>query len=1303
MHDGKVTEDFNLRSSINSYASTHDSSQADVASKRREYLPARDVRWSTGHYDHIVATAGSNGRIALYDLNAAGPRIELAWLHEHTGQVNKLDFDPFAGYVLLSASQDKSVRLWDLREPKSSKSRLRFEVRSAVRDVRWSPTVSLDFAVCGDGGVVQKWDARHPLAPKLSINAHEKACYSVDWHPDGRHVVTGGFDRYVRVWDFLDDNRRQKPAFQFRAPHAIRNIRWRPACWSAELAEAGHWQSTQVATSYHHDDPRIHVWDLRRPLLPFRELDRYNNPPNDMLWANKDMLWTVGDEGMFTQTDMTYATQVYNSLPPGASAWMPDGQYYLFSEDRESRRSSGLEDPAVGFLSVPQEKLSSGDDGAASHSLTDDEAGFDSPSGNSFRRRESKAMSSRSAKSQTNTPPSTDGLPPVLSLDKAVFKRDDLFNNKQVGAAVSMPGAGADSAVVEYLAANYAAPATLAERTRSPEKILHRLEEAFQKNADACDAVAMHRMAQSWRVLGAVIIPELKEWADANRSQRKADAAARKQEAFRPKPRASALSPLPGLPDGRPGAWAEAKPQKIMSNLFKGIVEAGRPPQSVREHESSSNMTTPLARPLPDSPDTGRKPTTFRNNDDGIEHMAPLPPSVLSSHSTAAAAARALLQSPGDGPAVTPSSPDRGSQIPASPRERKLTHSSESDRSTDNLLPVMTPVVTTAKAESDPLDPRPTSAEPQKQEARRAALRDYRAQARPIFTFYDPTDVPLGDNDRRHDSAESFPMFSASTDSSQKAKLFGQSVDSLESPMQPADEPTSWKLGREGERAVRAALDGDNDQSVTSSKQQSSRSGELPLSVPSGPSLSGGTMDFSFGLDRSSESRGEHVPKPMQTVWEVNDAAVLTQESDIDPAMSASPEVFHFEAGHSMPKPIIYTSNPMRTPQPDGVERAKDTSGVCRLSPRVGTEDMTSDGYLTRDFCPIDLSRYEPRLPFAWSSLPLICHTIAYDVENGIGQGQFSTHLLMHVHPYFFHQSFRQLRQQARSADALADRLMTPGLGHRVIEGIFLQHARFLQQMGLYESMAALRKICVEFDYPRIYEASAGVEQGGGSLAGGDPNLVSATCSHCHVAIPQGSDVCGRCHRSRAPCPICESLRYQTDDPPTSTPDADAHPGAAGRTMWAFCQACGHSAHFICLTEWFSQHGHDGTCPTQGCGCDCGPGVTRHVRIQEQIKAEEEAALIRGHGPGAGSASGPGAAKKDSLRASASPAVERTRAVLRSSGGGGERAVQSGDERAMSARRGGSRAAMSSRGFSSQRKSVRLVTPGEENERGNSG
>lgn len=1282
VRDGKVTEDLNLRASVSSYASTYTSPQLDGAEKQREYLPARDVRWSTGHWDHIIATAATNGRIALYDLKAPGTKTVLAWLHEHTGQINKLDFDPFAGYLLLSASQDKSVRLWDMREPKPDKARLRFEVRSAVRDVRWSPAEPLDFAVCADGGVIQKWDARAPQLPKLSISGHEKACYSIDYHPDGRHVISGGFDKFIRVWDFQSDKKRQKPVFQLRAPHAIRNIRWRPPSQASEATESGHWSSAQVAVSYYHDDPRVHIWDLRRPHLPFLELDRYNTPANDLLWANKDMLWTVGDEGIFTQWDVKHATPFYNQLSPCTVQFMPDGQYYMFSEDRELRRASTQDDPAVGFLSVPQEKLSSGDDGAASRSLTDDEGALESTAGSSFRRRERGVMSSRSNKSYGNSPPSMDDKPPILSLDKAVFDRRDLFNNNQVGAAGYIPGVAAEPEVVEFLASHYATPATIDERMSSPDTILQRLQHSFNQNAAACDMVSMHRMAQSWRILGAVIVPELKDWADANRARRRADAARRREalESFRTGSHRAGLSPLAGLPNRGLAAKYDGKSQNLMSNLFKSVVDTERA-HNGSEADSTSNMTTPTAKPVPNSPPSGSKRLSLVGGEEGIDNIAPLPPSVLSSHSTAAAAARALIDSPGRVTKSTAPSPD-------------LARSKTADTANKLLSVTRSPRLSINRPNAGRPEQRQGEAHSPNQEDRRTAIRDYRVPARSVFTLDESTKSPASTSAGKNEFGESFPMFSASTDSSHKTRSLEQS---FESPLGgglalhrhegdgPGDDP-------EGDPED----DPDNDSETSSlgdltGKRAVSQRRVVEHREGGSATETGADMRFRH-LHESRNPVLQLAAQRDKPHWQVDqeDGFALPSQSEI--AVGSSPDIFHFEDGQSIPKPRIHTSNPIRAEHTNQITAQNDDHGTDISSHRIPMDELDRETYLYQDFRPIDLSQYEPKLPFAWSSLPLICQSICFDVENGIGHAQFATHLLMHVHPYFFHPSFRQLKraEKIEDVDAFAERLMTPDLGHRIIESIFENHLTFLRQMGLFESVAFLRKVCVEFDYPKIYSPSGEGKPGGGSLNGGSM-AVSIVCSHCQGAMPAGKEVCERCRRVRSVCPICQSL---SDEGDRLMRYCNPSPRAWGQNQnqWMFCQACGHSGHVRCLTEWFIQPSSEGTCPTRGCGCDCGPGLTRRHRLDRQTRREEEAKLIRGSSPSHNSG---GSTKRDPLRATPSPAVDKVRVALRNSVGG-ERATQSGDERSTTGKRASSRGRMP--GFSTSRKSVRLITPGEEGE-----
>jgi WD40 repeat protein len=1307
IEDRKVTEEFNLRSAISSFASAHSSSNTEArAAKRRDFLPASDVKWSHGNYDTIVATAANHGRVALYDLRR--PEVENAWLHEHTRSVHKLAFNPHQGYYLLSGSHDGSCKAWDLRTlageraAMTTKSFRQFQGRAeAVRDVRWSPTDAFEFVIGTDSGTVMLWDVRNASAPKLKLNSHEKACSSVDWHPDGKHVVSAGLDKSIKVFNVHRDDRRQKPAFHIRASQAIMNIRWRPACWSSELQGTGHWQSTQLVTTYS-QDPRIHVWDLRRPYIPFRELDRYNSPAADILWASKDLVWTVGNEGMFTQTDVTFAPQVHQELNPCTLDWFPNGEYAVFAEDRGLRRGSELEDPAVGFLNVRQEQLSSGEVAAFTPNISDDEGDRDHDNffSNSFRRRQIKGVSSRSIKSRTSSPPYKDDLPVVLPLDKAVFERKDLFSNKQVGFIGEMEGAALEPAVVQFLAEQYARAATEAERKRDPEMILERLQNAFRINADVSDCVAMYRLGQSWRILSAVIIPELKDWGDHNRKTRlaKANEAAKMkspsamQNAGASRQRMhldeNAEKPLTGLIRSDP--LTAANGQSILRSL-----------QLVSDQDSTSNVTTPLARPLSDSTHSNHAQSVSRypDLDEEFDAIPELPPSVMTSHSTAAAASKALREDASRVSDTPPSSPEarRSGDSPLKAHRRTHTTDSVPISSSWLLPPKSAPQAIQGRSpsrRSDYISPK----QQLKEEDQRAALRDYRAQTRPLLTLPDLSGEgshsrPL--NTYRHDSNESFAMFSASTDSSHKAKSFGTSLDSPKSRNKTSVSLEDWH---------------DRKDSFEPSSPPSDESGKKDnLSRLFGTSRSDPTFEATFPMDGSttpelrlddqadSRLRGD----AWSTSSESRNAGVKRY---IDPEVSISStpeEPFHFEAPDRRPPAVHNPQTPkLRKPQ----HPLHSAGSPLSERPTIPPEEVANDSptYIASDFCPIDPSVYRPKFPYAWSALPLIAHAIAFDLESGQPCGQFSVHLLMHLYPLFFDQRSNVCCNSAHTCPSsvlphrtVAEKLLNPHFSSRFIEGIFTSHFLFLKKMRLYVPMVELRNLCQGFGFGTIFKSTISND----SSMNKDDSYLSITCVRCRTPMQNGASMCKRCRKVRDACPVCSCLKYSMDRNGGLMKNAKA----GDKAMWAFCQSCGHSAHMGCMETWLSHEYSEGQCPTSGCGCDCAPGAVRRERILKQIKEEEDARLIIGKGVSGRSGSPRVKDEKEGpKRIGESRAVERTRRQLR------ERGTQSGDESFGSRRE--SRSSVSGGGLSqglshgqSQRKTVRVMTPGEETSRKESG
>ncbi|KAG0171055.1 WD repeat-containing protein 24 [Apophysomyces sp. BC1021] len=231
---------------------------------------SNDVKWGNNVTKYKVATAATNGAIILWDLNKTGRKAERV-ITEHTRAVNRICFQPDNGNILLSASQDGTMKCWDFRDPKNG-ARYRFEGKSeSVRDVQFNPVSHHEFAAAFETGTIQarilnKWDMRNPKALyDRKVSAHNGPCLTVDWHPGGKIVASGGRDKTIKVWDLGADNRR--PLYTIRTMASVARIQWRPD------------HDDEIASCALLTDSRIHIWDVRRPNVAKFAFDEHETTP----------------------------------------------------------------------------------------------------------------------------------------------------------------------------------------------------------------------------------------------------------------------------------------------------------------------------------------------------------------------------------------------------------------------------------------------------------------------------------------------------------------------------------------------------------------------------------------------------------------------------------------------------------------------------------------------------------------------------------------------------------------------------------------------------------------------------------------------------------------------------------------------------------------------------------------------------------------------------------------------------------------------------------------------------------------
>lgn len=116
--------------------------------------------WQVDDRGHqLLAVAGKRGIIKVFDLSvpAGSASACFATVAGHGNEVNHVTWHPRRWQLLLSASKDESVRLWNAA----------------------SQTLVAIFG--GRGG-------------------HRYDVLSVDFHPSGVCFVSGGFDNYIKVW-----------------------------------------------------------------------------------------------------------------------------------------------------------------------------------------------------------------------------------------------------------------------------------------------------------------------------------------------------------------------------------------------------------------------------------------------------------------------------------------------------------------------------------------------------------------------------------------------------------------------------------------------------------------------------------------------------------------------------------------------------------------------------------------------------------------------------------------------------------------------------------------------------------------------------------------------------------------------------------------------------------------------------------------------------------------------------------------------------------------------------------------------
>ncbi|EFA76198.1 hypothetical protein PPL_10415 [Heterostelium album PN500] len=130
-------------------------------------------------------------------------RTPLLELKGHTGPVTAAVWT--SNSTVVSASWDNSIRWWNTENGRTISTATGVCMEKVHRITNITSVPSLNYAITtSTDGVIRVWDARSSGSgggPVESIHGHQEAVNSAMHTYDGGHIVSGGDDRTVKVWD----------------------------------------------------------------------------------------------------------------------------------------------------------------------------------------------------------------------------------------------------------------------------------------------------------------------------------------------------------------------------------------------------------------------------------------------------------------------------------------------------------------------------------------------------------------------------------------------------------------------------------------------------------------------------------------------------------------------------------------------------------------------------------------------------------------------------------------------------------------------------------------------------------------------------------------------------------------------------------------------------------------------------------------------------------------------------------------------------------------------------------------------
>ena len=170
------------------------------------------------HWRNYEFATASDSVVDLWDPLRAQPKQSYEWGCEG---IISIKYNPAETEILAATARDNSISLFDVRA-NSPLKRLVLKMRSNA--LCWNPREPHMFTVANEDTNLYTFDMRKMDEAMWLHKGHVQAVLDVDYNPNGTELVSGSYDKTIRIFDFTKHKSRE--VYYTKRMQRLNNVRY---------------------------------------------------------------------------------------------------------------------------------------------------------------------------------------------------------------------------------------------------------------------------------------------------------------------------------------------------------------------------------------------------------------------------------------------------------------------------------------------------------------------------------------------------------------------------------------------------------------------------------------------------------------------------------------------------------------------------------------------------------------------------------------------------------------------------------------------------------------------------------------------------------------------------------------------------------------------------------------------------------------------------------------------------------------------------------------------------------------------